>query len=170
MQYTLPQRDKNIGNVVRVNNSRDVGIKLETDSTKYQTGITRIRNMWLIHNIGYAQTHVLSIVWYTEQILQREDMHVRQINGAIEYCIWTRNIFPIPNNNPSKRKIRSGLGMTDIKYKCKALYLSAGYKLFNQYTSFTSRVATSPGFTRSPRVWIYLPQAQGLIIIFPGHP
>jgi hypothetical protein len=55
-----------------------------------------IRNSCLLHKIWYVQTYVLSKVWYTAQILPIENKYVRQIIGAIAYCIWTRNIFRVP--------------------------------------------------------------------------
>jgi hypothetical protein len=101
-----------------------------------------IRNSCLLHKIWYVQTYVLSKVWYTAQILPIENRYVWQINGAIAYCIWTKNIFCVPMTTLQKEGNEGGMGMTDIEYKCKALLLSTGYKPFNQHDSFTSQWLT----------------------------
>jgi hypothetical protein len=101
-----------------------------------------IRNSCLLHKIWYVQTYVLSKAWYIAQILPIENRYVRQINGAIAYCIWTRNIFRVPMTTLQKGGDEGGLAMTDIECKCKALLLSRGYKLFNQQDSFTRQWLT----------------------------
>jgi hypothetical protein len=100
-----------------------------------------IRNSCLLHKIWYVQTYVLSKVWYTAKILPIENRYVRQINGAIAYYIWTRNIFRVAMTTLQKER-DGGLGMTDIECKCNALLLSTGYKLFKQHDSFTSQWLT----------------------------
>jgi hypothetical protein len=71
-----------------------------------------------------------------------EDLYVRKINGAFVYCIWTRNIFRVPITILKKETFEVELGITDTKYKYKALFLSTGYKLCNQHTYFTKQWIT----------------------------
>jgi hypothetical protein len=67
-----------------------------------------IRNICLIHKIWYVQIYVLSKLWCTAQIKPIEDKYIREINGAISYCIWARSIVRVPLTTLQNEKRRRG--------------------------------------------------------------
>jgi hypothetical protein len=82
------------------------------------------KGSFLADRLKYANTYVLSKVWYTAKIISAPKSTAEQLKTAITWYIWKGAIFRVPTTILQKPKRYGGWGFIDIAAKCSALLFS----------------------------------------------
>ena len=115
------------------------------DTSARITGKVRIhaqktydKDACLAHWMRYANTHLLSKLWYTAQILPAPKTYTQRITAAIAWYIWKGAVFKVPITTLQRSKSMGGWEMIHIEAKCRALLLSRLYTQSRKEGTFTA--------------------------------
>jgi hypothetical protein len=82
-----------------------------------------IRNLNLIQKIWFANTFVLSKLWYVSQILPPNNVHTGKLKSAIGKFLWAGHLYRVGRPQLWLPRRRGGLGLASIEHKMKALFV-----------------------------------------------
>jgi exonuclease III len=82
-----------------------------------------IRNLNLIQKIWFANTFVLSKLWYISQIFPPNNVHIAKLKSAIGNFLWAGHLYRVGRPQLWLPRCRGGLALASIESKMKALFL-----------------------------------------------
>jgi hypothetical protein len=74
--------------------------------------------------IEYVQTCLLARVWYMSQVFPPPTNNVRQINTALAWFLWTRNVFRMPLSTLYRDREYGVWGLTNVEAMCTILLIN----------------------------------------------
>jgi len=94
-----------------------------TANVKFMIRRNSIRNLNIIQKVWFANTFVLSKLWYISQVIPPGNIHVAQMKSAIGNFLWAGHLYRIERKQLWLPRSKGGLGLVSIDDKMKALYL-----------------------------------------------
>jgi hypothetical protein len=79
-----------------------------TNMARLQAREAYTRDLDLAQRIQYVHTYLLAKIWYTAQVLPAPSVQIRQIETAVAWFIWQRDIFRLPLSTLQKKKKKGG--------------------------------------------------------------
>lgn len=124
------------------------------------------RDLCLTQRIWYAHTYLLSVLWYTAQVLPPTQEATRQITAVVTRYLWKGNIFRVPVSILYNEPQAGGLGLVDLQAKCLTLLITRLWKQCNrthgvssdwmQLWNIAKKKANPPNLSGIPMKYEYL--------------
>jgi Reverse transcriptase (RNA-dependent DNA polymerase) len=94
-----------------------------TSTIKFMLRQNSIRNLNIIQKTWFANTFVLSKLWYVSQIIPPGNPHIAQMKTALGNFLWAGHLYRVERKQLWLPRREGGLALVSIEDKMKALYL-----------------------------------------------
>jgi exonuclease III len=94
-----------------------------TSTIKFMLRQNSIRNLNLIQKVWFANTFVLSKLWYVSQVIPPGNAHIAQMKTAIGNFLWAGYLYRVHRTQLWLPRKKGGLALISIEDKTKALFL-----------------------------------------------
>ncbi len=93
------------------------------NNINYMINLHQRRNLNIIQKIWFANTFVLSKMWYLSQIIPPENLMLAKLRKTIGKFIWNGLLYKINRCQLFLSPKKGGLSLIDIEMKAKALFI-----------------------------------------------
>jgi Reverse transcriptase (RNA-dependent DNA polymerase) len=108
---------------VSLTETTNINFEALTSSVKHMLRQHSIRNLNVIQKVWFANTFVLSKLWYVSQVIPPGNAHIAKLKTAIGNFIWAGHLYRIDRAQLWLPRPQGGLSLTSIEDKTKALFL-----------------------------------------------
>ena len=106
------------------------------EKLRTHTNMLQKRKLTLYQRVTYANSCLLSKLWYIAHIYPLSNNHAKNINSIIFQYIWGGRYEPIKRTTVCKSKDEGGLAVINCLYKAKTLMVNT---FINAYTNDSYR-------------------------------
>ena len=102
------------------------------EKLKIHSNILNNRKLTLHQRVTYANSCMMSKIWYVAHIYPLSEDFAKEINKIVFHYIWGGRYEPIKRNTVCKPKSEGGLGIINCLFKARTLFINTFLKCYTK--------------------------------------